>query len=457
MEEKMQRRFIIEKFGKIERAEIQVSPLTLFVGDNNSGKSYLLSLLWAIYSAEDTSAIFHNFAQLQIKKKQEVYDQLCKFVLEADKNPEQEIELSSQIFVDILNEILEENKDRFVASIFNSDQVTIKKLAVEVDQEFSVKIVSQREERGIKFYFVQKDFAITFSDGVRKDNYQLVTNVLILNLLLWFLKGENEAYSFNTVYLPAARTGFVLAKNVINRVGRQIAYDISEYYDKSRRMQIQPFTKPVIRFLDMLEELSAENKTQYAEIVNWMEQSMTHGKVQYGGEAGAKEIRYVPEGSPDSLPLRTSSAVVTEVTPLLMLLKYGYKLKTICYEEPEMCLHPRLQQEMGKLLIRLVNSGVTMITTTHSDIIIQHINNMCQLKEIGAPKELMDRLELSNKDVIDLQNVAVYQFTDQGAYSVIERVMPENGQFQIHTFSDALLEILQQTSEVQDYEPEQEG
>lgn len=77
----MQRRFIIEKFGKIERAEIQVSPLTLFVGDNNSGKSYLLSLLWAIYSAEDTSAIFHNFTQLQIKKKQEVYDQLCKFVL----------------------------------------------------------------------------------------------------------------------------------------------------------------------------------------------------------------------------------------------------------------------------------------------------------------------------------------------------------------------------------------
>lgn len=116
-------------------------------------------------------------------------------------------------------------------------------------------------------------------------------------------------------------------------------------------MQIQPFTKPVIRFLDMLEELSVENRTEYAEIVNWMEQSMTHGKVQYSGEAGGKEIRYMPEGSPDSLPLRTSSAVVTELTPLLMLLKYGYSLKTICYEEPEMCLHPRLQQEMGKYVL----------------------------------------------------------------------------------------------------------
>lgn len=453
----MQHRLIIEKFGKIERAEIQVLPLTLFVGDNNSGKSYLLSLLWGIYSAEETSVIFQNFAQLQTKKKQEVYDQLCKFVLEADKNPEQEIELSSQIFVDILNEVLEENKDRFVASIFNSDQVTIGKLAVEIDQEFLVKITSQREEGKIIFYFNQRERGIHYNDVIIKEDYQFITNTFIMSILLWFLSGDDKTHALNTVYLPAARTGFVLAKNVINRVGRQIAYDISKYYDKDRRLQIQPFTKPVIRFLDMLEELSVENKTKYAEIINWMELSMTHGKVRYSGEAGAKEIRYVPEGSPDSLPLRASSAVVTELTPLLMLLKYGYKLKTICYEEPEMCLHPRLQQEMGKLLIRLVNSGVTMITTTHSDIIIQHINNMCQLKEMGTPKGLMDRLELSNKDVIDLQDVAVYQFTDQGAHSVIERVMPENGQFQIHTFSNALLEILQQTSEVQDYEPEQEG
>ncbi len=38
----------VSGYGKIESAEIQVAPLTLFVGDNNSGKSYLLSLLWGI-------------------------------------------------------------------------------------------------------------------------------------------------------------------------------------------------------------------------------------------------------------------------------------------------------------------------------------------------------------------------------------------------------------------------
>ncbi len=452
----MQHRLRIEKFGKIGRAEIQVSPLTLFVGDNNSGKSYLLSLLWGLYSAEDPSALFQNFAQLQMERKQEVYEMLSKFVLEADKKLKQEIELPSQIFVEILNEVLEENKDRFVAGIFNSGQVTVGKLEVVMEQEFSVKITSEKQGNETVFYYVQKENVINVLDGIRKNNYALITNMLMISILLWFLKGENRSYSLNTVYLPAARTGFVLAKNVINRIGRQIAYDSFESYGRERRLKIQPFTKPVLHFLDMLEELSLDHKTEYAEIVNWMEGSMVHGKVSHGSEVGGKEIRYTPDGSTDSLPLRTSSAVVTELAPLLLLLKYGHSLKTICYEEPEMCLHPRLQQEMGKLLIRLVNNGISMIATTHSDIIIQHINNICKLKEMGTPKELMDRLELSKQDVIDLQDVAVYQFTDQGGYSVIERIIPRNGQFQVKTFSNALMEILQQTSEVQEYEAEQE-
>ena len=44
-----------------------------------------------------------------------------------------------------------------------------------------------------------------------------------------------------------------------------------------------------------------------------------------------------------------------------------------------MCLHPQLQYQMARLIIRMVNSGINIVASTHSDIIIQHINNMCQL------------------------------------------------------------------------------
>ena len=56
----MEHTLIIEEFGKIKKAQVEISPLTLFVGDNNSGKSYLLSLIWGIYSADASSVIFHG-------------------------------------------------------------------------------------------------------------------------------------------------------------------------------------------------------------------------------------------------------------------------------------------------------------------------------------------------------------------------------------------------------------
>ena len=41
-------KLFVKNYGKIDRAEIECAPLTLIVGDNNCGKSYLMSLLWGI-------------------------------------------------------------------------------------------------------------------------------------------------------------------------------------------------------------------------------------------------------------------------------------------------------------------------------------------------------------------------------------------------------------------------
>ena len=50
-------KLIVENYGKIEKAELEISPLTLFVGDNNSGKSYLLSLIWTLFSGQGENII----------------------------------------------------------------------------------------------------------------------------------------------------------------------------------------------------------------------------------------------------------------------------------------------------------------------------------------------------------------------------------------------------------------
>ena len=38
----------VENFAKIKSADVNIAPLMCFVGDNNSGKSYLMSILWGI-------------------------------------------------------------------------------------------------------------------------------------------------------------------------------------------------------------------------------------------------------------------------------------------------------------------------------------------------------------------------------------------------------------------------
>ncbi len=441
----MERKLIIEDFGKIKKAEIEISPLTLFVGDNNSGKSYLLSLIWAIYAADTNSVIFRDVTKLL----PEEYSQLCQGVYDCiskvNEGEKQEITIPSGILVEILNKLLERNKNKFVAGIFNSEQVTIGKLVVTLEPKFEVTIKVRKAGDGIDVSYMSEQFETSFRVGF-SESVGFTTKVVFSDILMWLLKGNIFFYSRDTVYLPAARTGFMLAKNVINRVGRQVAYDVIDFQEQE---EIQPFTKPIIHFLNMLEGLNLDHETEYSDIIEWMETAMAHGRIQYGNELNGKEIRYLPEGSEASLPLRTTSAVVTELTPLLLLLKYRRSLKAICYEEPEMCLHPGLQQEMGKLLVRLVNHGLSMIATTHSDIIVQHINNMCRLKEMDASGELLEKLGLTEEDVISLEKVSIYQFTDLGEYSAVEKLIPIDGQFQVRTFSNALMEILEQTSEIQ--------
>ena len=444
----MGRRLIIEKFGKIKKAELEISPLTLLVGDNNSGKSYLLSLLWGIYTADGESVLFQGMEELLRTDYSQVYEKLRDFILSLKQNSEKETQITSQIVVEILNHLLRQNKDQFVAGIFNSKQVIIERLEIAADHEFKLSIKGQRMGERIYFQYCPSG-GLSFSAEMLEYDYELVLKMLMVNIFLWYFKGNKYYGNYNTVYLPAARTGFLLAKNVINQVGRQIAYDVSGL---SERGEIQPFTKPIIRFLDKLENLSLDRKTEYDDIASWMEESMVHGKIQYGSKISESDIRYMPNSGGNSLPLRASSAVVTEVAPLLLLLKYGRKLSAICYEEPEMCLNPKLQQEMGRLLIRLVSHGICMIATTHSDIIVQHINNMCQIKEMGCPEELMKKLSLSAEDVIGIQDIAIYQFHDRGDDSVVEKLTPENGEFRVKTFSNALMELLTQTTEVQDFE-----
>lgn len=77
---------------------------------------------------------------------------------------------------------------------------------------------------------------------------------------------------------------------------------------------------------------------------------------------------------------------------------------------------------------------------------------MYRLKEMGMSMEILEQYGLDKTDGEGKEKVVVYQFTARGSYSTVERIPYKEGGFQIPTFQDALMNILVQTSQIQDYE-----
>lgn len=446
-------KLIVENYGKIKSAEIEVAPLTLFVGDNNSGKSYLMSLLWGIerYGVEGLIGMKYP----NTDEADEIVKWLCEKIDIAVEKKYLEISLEeiSSLLKCFLNKELRKNKDNLVKMIFNNRSVEIGKLEIELAElEKTNVLLRVNEENGMFEISSKTGFKISFAKKIvdRKDYHteMILKRYLLLNLysIILNIKMGEEQLLERCIYLPAARTGFMLTKDVINKVGRKNTFNLLE-----EKEAIVPFISPINHFLDIMGDLSIETigKEKYLSIVLDVENEMTYGSVEISAMPN-KEIQYIPIGYKKGIPLRLSSAVVTELSPLVLILKHNSKVKNFYYEEPEMCLHPQLQSKMGKIIGRMVNSGIGMVITTHSDIILQHFNNMIKLAKRADCQEICEKLGYTELDLLKPEQVKIYQLSakKRGKTEVEELACGEDG-FVVPSFNDALDEIMNEAYEIQ--------
>lgn len=132
----------VENFAKIKSADVTIAPLMCFVGDNNSGKSYLMSILWGILTLGKD--IFP-------KKPSEAkaYKQ-CEEWLKEHINTEIELsEDDTELYINWFNELLNTQKKILVRKIFNYD-VDIEKLKI-INYERSKPIKIIWEKSGSRY------------------------------------------------------------------------------------------------------------------------------------------------------------------------------------------------------------------------------------------------------------------------------------------------------------------
>jgi len=117
------------------------------------------------------------------------------------------------------------------------------------------------------------------------------------------------------------------------------------------------------------------------------------------------------------ISLHVASSMIHELTPFIKALSATQRIDWLYCDEVENSLHPLLQREMARWLIRMVNAGMHIIISSHSDTMASRLNNLFMLTHLNRSKanfKLLSELELKDADLLrpDLK-VDVYEFRNE--------------------------------------------
>ena len=435
----------VENFAKIMSADIQLAPLICFVGDNNSGKSYMMSLLWGIL---DLGRDLFPKNPPDSKRYKE-----CENWLKA--HLEQNTEITDEVaalYLDWFNELLASKKKELLKKIFNyevtADQIVIKALKREKKVDLAWDPSGTRySARANHIQFPLQD-GYTRADLLRMNSY-ICWNLLMDGLAAPLMTPRSSRKRFGEpIYYPASRTGIMLTYPQLLASSLQSTF--SAYSEETE----SSLTQPYIDFLQLITQFDSSKgskKKSLCDIIEFIENNMTKGALnaQYDYTT---IIKYRPIGSKADLPLHVASSVVSEISPILLTLKSDIRFNTMLIEEPEAHLHPALQKKMAQMIIRLMNTGVPVWITTHSDTILQHINNMLKLSalEKASQEKLMRSYHYSKEDLLSASDVQMLQFnTEHDATSITTLEMTRYG-FVAPTFNDTLEKVLDEVYAIND-------
>ena len=243
-------KLIVENYGKIEKAELEISPLTLFVGDNNSGKSYLLSLIWTLFSGQGESSICKGMKGLLEQKFSKLYSDLKNLLINQNLENEEFVVVNEEIIISIINELLLMNKDELVKSIFNYEGMSIGRIEVKNKSNRHYVIKKEKED----------EEALWIGRYNWSGQYLLANGANTLNGVnsypnFQWLNIVDPDKIYNDVYNRYAHIGIILAEKTEFRLLTTDSYEVDLTYQNLKDLGIKYYLTDV--------EYSESEKNQF--------------------------------------------------------------------------------------------------------------------------------------------------------------------------------------------------
>lgn len=392
----------IKEFGKIKTADIDLGGLTVFVGENNSGKTYLMELIYqTLYALIDLKGISDYF----------------------EENLTQ-IDPSNWNIVNIaVNKWLKANKNKITKNAFMSP-ISIKELSVDLD-EIDGRYTMEDTPDTQRVANVVDSFSISHT-GKKKisahciniqDTHNYNKTDVFVSFVINHTTFNYRNNALPAIFFPASRSGLMLVfRNVLASQSR--TQSIIEFGEKKGKNALG-LTRPVYEYLEFLQTYRFDSRdTQQKKIVEFISNNLVDGVFDISSNA----ILYKPQYSEKFFPAHLSSSMVNELAPLVMMLTNLGDYNYIFYDEIETCLHPLKQIEMARLIVRLVNCDYRMIISTHSDTMAIALNNLIILSQTDNRNLKTEKLGYSKEDFFKTNNIHIYQFKCDKAKTTISEI-----------------------------------
>lgn len=410
-------KLFIENFGAIKtRISIEPKPLTIFCGANNTGKTYALYVLNALMDSRfvATFDVSKSCAKDLLQNKSLVLANAdwssTAALRQAEKNISHSLkDALSRFFVaeGVLTEAAKFDVELDVAATYGEALTFSSHMTVPSGPTTQGMIHCQRHSKGEGI-----EISLT-GDWQSAQWVEAGMNRLFMQLYCPERKGRD-------FLLPAERSGINLFFRELNsRRAALLRHVTSQTLDTNELLKdiiVSRYPQPIHDYIDFMNSQPdiKRGQSSFSDLAAWLQKEVL--KVKYKVDRYG-DISIAPLRSGTDMGLHLASSTVKTFFGLWSYLNHlAREGDWLMIDEPELNLHPRNQRGIAKLLAQLVNRGVHVIVSTHSDYMLREWSNLLMLGENFEGRDEAAKLyKLPPEQWLKVDQVAAYEFESGGA------------------------------------------
>lgn len=434
-------KFRVEHLGQIASAELDIRPLTLLVGRNNTNKTWAAYALYGLLQqaawgddsyqlhpdepgvAQRTehAAIGRTIAPWVEKIMAETFDAAGQGTQTG--LPSLVVSRGEVLPLDTQRLTFHLGPDELVGFLAVPRERTAKssaRLEVNIAEETAPRAQLQlriRVRKGV-VDLVVRSHDLAYTKALFFRSQAELTEVLERAL------SDLARYSFRRVFaLPAERKA------------------LTSIYNHLRDSIEQALPRPVADFVTFLRHTHAhasERNSQQGRGARNFLRDILEGSVGYAQAGPGWQAVYEPKQASFTLPIQAASSLVRAMAGLDLILEENLgRGDVLLIDEVEMNAHPATQLALVELLCTLVHEGVYVIMTSHSPYVVDHLNNLMLASTLPAETQerFRERFSLGTTDAfLPPDKVSAYLFERGGhVQDIMDR---EAGRISWTTFAE---------------------